>query len=239
MYVCYERIIQAIVILIVSVSMSSFYLNVSFSVINNQIQILPPESKPYGLTYKEHIIDDWKRILSIPADQNPMEDKTGQRCTVGQDLTNSSVFHLSGIGGGAAEIICRIPAGLGLFINIISVEASQAESPGSTIEDLHKIAKNDQDHVTSTYLKINDQEVTDLQKYRFHTDTFDVIFPKNAVFGAQAGPSKAVADGYYVITSPLTPGNYTVVTKGSLICLEPDCLEPAYATEVKYHLIVK
>ena len=56
---------------------------------------------------------------------------------------------------GAAEIVCRIPAGLGLFINIISVEASQAESPGSTIENLHEIAKNDQDHVTSTYLKIN------------------------------------------------------------------------------------
>ena len=222
-----------------SISISSSYFNASFSLNNNQIEILPPNTKPYGLKYEEHIINDWKRILSIPANENPMEDKTGEKCTVGQDLVNSSIFHLSGIGGGAAEIVCRIPAGLGLFINIISVEASQAESPGSTIENLHEIAKNDQDHVTSTYLKINDQEVNDLQKYRFHTEAFDVMFPKNAVFGAKAGPSKAVADGYYVITSPLAPGNYTVITKGSLVCLEPDCLEPAYATEVKYNLIVK
>jgi hypothetical protein len=215
------------------------YTTTSFSQSGNTVDIFPPDSKPYGKSYEEHIIDDWKRILSIPADVNPMEDKTGERCTYGQELTNSSLFHLSGIGGGAAEIVCKIPAGLGLFINIISVEASEAESPGSTIEDLHAIAKNDQDHVTTTYLKIDDNEFKDLKNYRFHTDVFDVIFPENAVFGAAPGPSKAVADGYYVITSPLSPGNYTIVTKGSLVCLEPDCLEPAYATEVKYNVIVE
>lgn len=235
----YSIMIYGYLFSLIFILLGQSHVTPSFSQNGTSVGILSPESKPYGLSYEDHIIEDWKRILAIPADQNPMEDKTGERCTYGQDLKNSSVFHLSGIGGGAAEIVCKIPAGLGLFINIISVEASEAESPNSTVEDLHAIAKNDQDHVTSTYLKINDDEFNDLKKYRFHTDVFNVVFPDNAVFGANAGPSKAVADGYYVITSPLATGNYSIVTKGSLVCLEPDCLEPAYATEVKYNIIVE
>ena len=166
-------------------------------------------------------------------------DKTGVRCSHRTDLTNSSVFHLSGISGGTAEIECNIPAGLGLFINIISVEASQAELPNSTVKDLDSIAKNDQDNVTSTYLKIDDKEFKDLKDYRFHTSAFDVTFPIKAVFGARPGPSKVVADGYYVITSPLAPGNYSIITKGSLANKEPKGMDSVYATEVKYNLIVK
>lgn len=233
------RIIHGCISFFICTLITLSYISLSFGQNGNIVDIFPPDSKPFGLSYEDHIINQWKFLLSTPADQNPMEDKTGERCTYGQDLSNSSVFHLSGNAGGTSEITCKIPAGLGLVINIISVEASEAESPNSTIEDLHAIAKNDQEHVTSTYLKINDQDFKDLKKYRFHTDVFDVIFPENAIFGASAGPSKAVADGYYVITKPLTPGNYTIVVKGSLVCLEPDCLEPAFATEMKYNLIVE
>jgi hypothetical protein len=135
---------------------------------------------------------------------------------------------------------CKIPAGLGVFIPIMTVEASKAESPKSTVAELHQIAKNDQDHVTSLYLKINNKEFTEdeLRKFRTHTSEFDVAFPKNAIFGAAAGPSVAVADGYYVITPPLNSGNYTINYKGSLTCLGPDCLEPNFVAEGTLNLIV-
>ena len=125
---------------------------------SNQTNLLPKESAPYGASYEEHIKNYWKLMLSLPIDQNPMEDTTGVKCTNGQDLSNASVFYFSGGFGGLAERTCKIPAGLGVFIPIITVEASLAESPKSTIQDLHQIAKNDQDHVTSLYLKINDKE---------------------------------------------------------------------------------
>ena len=89
------------------------------------------------------------------------------------------------------------------------------------------------------YLKIDDKEFKDLKNYRFHTSAFDVTFPNKAVFGARSGPSKVVADGYYVITSPLAPGNYSIITKGSLVNKEPKGMDSIYATEVKYNLIVK
>lgn len=81
----------------------------------------------------------------------------------------------------------------------------------------------------------------DLKKYRFHTEAFDVMFPNNGLFGINIGrPSKAVADGYYVITKPLSPGEYTIQTKAAVTyCLEPECLASNWASDVTYHLIVK
>ena len=59
------------------------------------------------------------------------------------------------------------------------------------------------------------------------------------VFGATEGISKAVADGYYVITEPLENGNYTILSNSSLICPEMDCIQPNFAQDIKDRLIVK
>jgi hypothetical protein len=223
------------------VLLSSSYLGISNAQTTSSVDIFPVDSKPYGLSYKEHVKNYWKLMLSIPVEQNPMEDKTGEKCTFGQESSNSSLFFLAGSTGGLSTITCKIKPGLGVFIPIITVEASQAEVPKATIDELHKIAKDDQDGVTSLYLKINDTEFSEqeLRKYRTHTDAFDVTFPDRALFGASPGPSVAVADGYYVITEPLSPGNYVIDIKGSLACLNPDCLEPTYTGEIRYNLIVQ
>jgi len=209
----------------------------------SSVNIFPPESKPYGLSYEQHIKDFWKWIISIPQDENPWGDQTGENCAIGQLETNSStLFYLSGNGGGKSERTCTLSAGKSLFIPVSPMEKiSDKEAPNRSIEELHKIAKKDQDGVTSLYLKINDKEFTrqDLSKYRIPTEEFEVTFPKNAIFGATEGISKAVADGYYVITQPLEKGNYTILYKSSLICPEIDCIQPNFAQDIKYNLIVE
>ena len=136
----------------------------------------------------------------MPRDINPYEDKTGEKCNNGQANSNSSVFYLSGNGGQKDERTCHVPSGKGVLIPVMVVEVSDKEIPNRPIEDLHKIAKKDQDSVTSLYLKIDDKEykIENLTKYRTPTDVFEVVFPKNAIFGASEGISKAVADGYYI-----------------------------------------
>ena len=92
------------------------------------------------------------------------------------------------------------------------------------------------------YLKIGDKEYNyaDLRKYRTHTDVFEVAFPDNGIFGViEGGVSKAVADGFYIITEPLAKGTYTVHFKSSLICSDPDCAEPNFAQDIKYNIIAK
>ncbi len=208
--------------------------------IKNPVEFFPLSDKPFGLSYEDHVKNYWKLFLPIPVDKNPFEDKTGEKCTYAQNASKS-VFYLIGNSGGKTIKTCKIPAGLGLLIPIIVVEASQAETPGATIEDLNRIAKNDQDHVTSLSLRINGTEYKyeDLLKYRTHTKDFDVIFPDNAEFGAAPGPSKVVADGYYIITKPLAPGNYDIEFSGSIACIGADCIEPSFITQNIYKLVVE
>ena len=207
----------------------------------NSVNIFPPDSKPYGLSYEEHLKNFWKWVISFPIDKSPWKDQTGANCDNGQSKTNSSVFYLSGNGGGTSARTCKVPAGKGLFIPVSPSEVSDKEAPNASVEYLQKLAKKDQDSVTSLYLKINDKEYSrqDLSKYRIHPDVFDVTFPKNAIFGASEGISKAAADGYYVITEPLAKGTYTIQYKSSLICPGTDCLEPNFAMDIKYTIIAE
>jgi hypothetical protein len=206
---------------------------------SNSVNIFPPGGKPYGLTYEEHIKNYWKWLLSMPANEGPTDDPTGLRCSSGQLNTNSSVFYLSGNGGGYSDRTCKVPSGKGLLIPVMVVEWSDKEVPNASVEELHESAKKDQDSVNSLYLKIGDKEYQyeDLLKYRTHTADFDVIFPDNGLFGViKGGPSKVVADGFYIITEPLTEGSYPIHFKSSLICLDPDCAEPNFATDIKYNV---
>ncbi len=206
---------------------------------SDSVNIFPPGSKPYGLTYEEHIKNFWTWILSIPADENPTDDPTGEKCATGQLNTNSSVFYLSGNGGGFSDRTCKVLSGKGLLIPVMIVEWSDKEVPNASVEQLHESAKKDQDSVNSLYLKIGNKEYQyeDLLKYRTHTDVFDVVFPDNGMFGViEGGPSKVVADGFYIITEPLAKGSYPIHFKSSLICLDPDCAEPNFATDVKYNV---
>jgi hypothetical protein len=209
---------------------------------SNSVNIFPSGGKPYGLTYADHIKNYWKWLLSIPAKDNPSDDPTGAKCATGQSNTNSSVFYLAGHGGGKSNTVCEVPSGKGLLIPVMTVEWSDKESPGATIEELDKAAKKDQDSVNSLYLQIGDKEYQykDLLKYRTHTDDFEVVFPDNGLFGViEGGPSKVVADGFYIITEPLAKGSYPIHVKSSLICLDPDCVEPNFAADNTYNIIAK
>ena len=219
-----------------------FYSTLTPVTASNSSTIFPPDSQPYGLTYAEHAQNFWKWLLSIPANESPMDDNTGDKCLMGQSNSNSSVFYLSP-GEGKVERICTVPAGKGLLIPVMEVEMSDKEIPGASVEDLRDAAKKDQDGVNSLYLKIDNEEYTydDLLKYRTQpTEPFQVIFPDNGIFGvAEGGPSQVVADGFYILTEPLTAGNHTVHYRSSLSCPDVGCVEPAFAQDVKYNIIVK
>ena len=209
---------------------------------STSVNIFPPGSKPYGLPYADHIKNFWKWTLGIPAKDNPINDPTGEKCATGQLNTNTSVFYLTFNNGGVSERTCEVPAGKGLFIPVMQVELSDKDTPGATIEELKLSAKTDQDSVNSLYLKIGDKEYNfeDLRKYRTDTDGFDVDYADNGIFGiVEGGPTKAVADGYYIMTEPLQKGNYTVHYKSSLSCLDPGCAEPNFAQDIKYNIIAE
>ena len=209
---------------------------------SKSVNIFPPGSKPYGLTFAEHQKNFWKWVLEIPANESPVNDRTGEKCANGQSNTNSSVFYLSMNIGGTSERTCKVPVGKGLLIPVMQVEWSDKEAPGASVEELHKSAKKDQDSVNSLYLKIGDKEY----KYKILSNieliqTFlrlsflimEFLELLKVVF------QKLLADGFYIITEPLTKGNYSVHFKSSLICLDPGCAEPNFAQDIKYNIIAE
>ena len=209
---------------------------------SSSIGIFPPDSEPYDLSYAEHAQSFWKWLLSIPASETPIDDTTGENCTVGQSNTNSSIFYLAE-GEGKVERTCTVPAGKGLLIPIMQVEISDKEIPGASVEELTSAAKNDQNSVNSLYLRVDDNEYTynDLLKYRLGEPTvFQATFPDNGIFGViEGGPSTVAADGFYILTEPLTEGNHTVNFRSSLLCTEVGCAEPAFAQDVLYNILAK
>ena len=209
---------------------------------SKSVNIFPPGSKPYGLTYVEHEKNFWKWSLGLPAKDSPVNDPTGEKCATGQSNVNSSVFYLSFNNGGISERTCKVPAGKGLVIPVMQVEWSDKEYPNSSVEELREAANKDQDSVNSLYLKIGDEEYKyeELIKYRTPTDAFEVVFPDNGIFGVvEGGISKVVADGFYIITEPVTKGDYSIHFKSSLICPDPDCAEPNFAQDIQYNIIAE
>src|SRR5918994_1045472 len=130
----------------------------------NSVKVFPPDAKPFGLSYEEHAKNYWKWLLSLPINEGPFQDRTGEKCANGQQNSNSSVFYLSGGGGGKHERECKVPAGKGVLIPVLHVELSDKEVPNASSEELSRLAKIDQDHVTSLVLEINGQKIFD-EKY--------------------------------------------------------------------------
>jgi len=206
----------------------------------NPVNILLPGGKPYGLTYAEHIKNFWKWNLAIPAKDNPINDPTGEKCATSQNAS-SPVFYLAFNNGGFSQRTCKVPAGKALLIPVMQVEISQKEFPKAlTDQDLSKAASTDQNSVNSLSLKIGDKvyNYQDLLKYRTHTDGFNLNFANNGIFGIlQGGPTRVVADGFYILTQQLPKGTYPIHFKSSLICTQPDCDTPNFAQDITYTII--
>jgi hypothetical protein len=40
----------------------------------NSVNVFPPATDPYGLTYDEHVKNFWKWLISLPKNMNPWDD---------------------------------------------------------------------------------------------------------------------------------------------------------------------
>ena len=66
-------------------------------------------------------------------------------------------------------------------------------------------------------VKVDGIEMKDLEQYRVQTDPFDLTIPKNNVFSAPPGQTKAVADGFYTFLKPFSPGKHDIEFRAVLL----------------------
>lgn len=204
----------------------TLFVTTCFAQSSNSVGIFPLNSKPFGLSYEDHIKNYWKFALSLPNDVNPWNDETGEMCRNGQESVNSSIFYLSPGGGGNFTRVCKIPSGSGIFIPVLVGEFSLSElGKDAKKEDLRAFAENDKDNMHVFTLDIDDNKLDteDLREYGIVTSLFNLTFPENNLFGAEPGPTLAAADGYYIITEPLEKGTYVIRTYGEMCTKDDGC----------------
>jgi len=188
---------------------------------------------PFGSSYEEHVKKFWKLFLSIPKTQNPLAVQG--LCTQGQP-TSQPIFYVPCNLGGNTTKNCKISPGRGILIPIICIVITEGELGNAPVNELQTVARKDQDSVHDMELEIkvdNNRIVLDhntLLNFRIITGDFHVNIPPNGIYG-NPGQQMAVADGYYVITKPLTAGDYKISFEGKMDCSGQKCFEQTFSTK--------
>jgi len=175
-----------------------------------------PDSKPFGLTYGEWGAEWWKWLNGIPSDRNPAADTTGVFCAENQNVS-VPVWYLAGTWGSKEHRSCTIPSGKSILLSPIEVLCTPAETPTlKTKEDMQNCAREDQDKVNFVKVTVDGTDISEIAKYRFQTPLFNLTLPENNVMGIPAGEINGVSEGYFVMLKPLSEGNHTIRSAGSV-----------------------
>jgi hypothetical protein len=157
----------------------------------------------------------WQWALSIPSSVNPLEDREGARCMVGQ---RGDLWLLAGtFTGGSADRTCAVPEGVELFFpvaNSVFIAINCDGSPtGESIEEARAAAAAGLEGTEIVAAELNGQPIAKVERVR--SRVFTVALPEDNVFDqfcndtTPAGIfSPAVDDGYYVKLKPLPAGQH-------------------------------
>ena len=194
------------------------------------------EDKPYGMTYGEWTAKWWQWIVSIPEMNHPSLDLTGEKCAIGQE---GPVWFLTNTFGGKAERTCTIPAGKAILIPIINGECDYLTTENAKTEaDLLRCASEGNENGIMEFT-IDGIRLKNLENYRVQSPVFNITIIEDNAFGASSGPTRAIADGFWVFLNPLSVGQHDIHFKGSVVDPSDVLGFKSYSTDVIYHLIVK
>jgi hypothetical protein len=201
-----------------------------------QSNIYPIDSKPYGKSYGEWSATWWQWAVSTPTDTNPLKDNTGLNCAQGQ---SGPIWFLAGTFGGAAERTCIIPEGKAIMFPVYDGECSFVEYPQYKSEsELSSCAKDQINKVTNLAASIDGTSIQNLKAYRVQSPMFDLVLPSKNVFGLSSGPTKSVADGFWIILQPLSSGKHEINFSGSAVDFTSSGVQN-FATSATYHLTIQ
>ena len=125
-----------------------------------------------------------------------------------------------------------MPYGKALLFPIINFTTSSAENHLLRSEqDMITEARKDIDDIVHKEASIDDIALTDIERYRFASNVFDIDYPQENVFHASPGPTKGVSDGYWLFLRPPPRGLHKIHTIGA-------CSMGSTRVEVTYHITV-
>lgn len=203
--------------------------------------VLPPQSRPYGLSYGEWSVRWWQWAYGLPVSGHPLFDETGADCAAGQ---SGPVWFLGGVfnvSGTAIRDQCVVPAGKALYFPIINVEWDNICPPADpplSVDELAAMSAWFMSLATGLECDVDGQPVQNVAAYRFTGDPFAVQMPAGNIFEFFGCSTPAgsyyplVPEGYFVMLAPLAPGPHTIHFRGTIG-------DPVnFTLETTYHLNV-
>lgn len=190
--------------------------------------VYPPTASPRGMTYGEWSALWWKQVFAIPADTNPLLQDGEVPCALG----SGKVVFLVGTFGGQVERSCSVPAGTSLLLPLVNAECSTVEGDGQTEAELRQCAAAIADEIDSVNASVNGEPIDGLkERFRFVSPLFTFTLPEGNILSLPAGSSPAVADGYWVMLTPLPPGTHTISFGGTASAF-------SFSTQATYEITV-
>lgn len=174
------------------------------------ISIVPMWSSPASAqqpTPEERLQHEWWQwVMAIPSSDNPVYDKTGNRCGIGQ---RGDVWFLAGSTGGKITRSCTVPAGVSLLVPVVNnfcfPDAAYTDSActDDTIAFIDSFASG----TISLEVDGSPRATTRVSD----TSDFSFAVGYNGFGGVKPGVYRAtVADGHWGLVGPLDPGPHTV-----------------------------
>jgi hypothetical protein len=213
---------------------------------NSNPGVFPIQSRPHGLTYGQWSARWWQFALQQTTLNICAPDKPGSRVTF--------------LAGGSVLPSCTVPAGMAIMFPVFNVEWSVAEAQaqqmmtpgqsclipgppnGTSDADLLACATAQANHAldvgvgASLEADVDGVTLQNLPNYRAVSPPFDFTAAVGNPFGVPAGPSHAVADGFWIILTPLSPGMHTVHFAATVPFPE---INFTFQTDTTYHLMVQ
>jgi hypothetical protein len=204
----------------------------------------PPNSNPYGLSYGEWSARWWQWLLQIPAATNPNLDPTGAHCAEGQSGQVWFLAGTFGTLPSPIVRDCTVPAGKSLLLSPLNQADGagliDCEGPApfdvpcadftfngkKGLAALREEAKVSQDNPALLQVSLDGVPLSDLTAYRAQSPVFSYSMTTGNVISflltvsGLPGPeapgtyTPAVADGYWVMFTPLPPGKHTIHFEG-------------------------
>ena len=217
---------------------------------NENPQVLPPHSRPFGHSYGEWAAAWWQWALGVPVPQNPVLDATGQYAAVDQ---SGKVWFLAGnFVPGTYTRKVTVPTGIALFCPIAnqawvsyptdppwdqpySDTSTTPPTPWPSFEDYIRttLLAPPIDTAKNLSCQVDGREIHGLADYRHQSPSFMVELPADNLFGIDPGLyGPSADDGIYFMLTPMSAGRH-------VIHFTMSNADGSFALDVTYHLEVE
>jgi hypothetical protein len=188
---------------------------------NSNPGIVPPNAHAYGQTYGEWAASFTRWAFTIPVDRHPLFDN-GPFAPV----ESGHVWFLGGSFSSATlHRTVEVPTGKALFFPLTTYAAFLDPVPGGsvtpgfdgkTVDEIRASAKAVIDSATNLSATIDGVAVNNLGTYRVQSPVFNVPVKVGSVLDGFSPVAPVgshitmVADGYFLLVKPLSPGPHTL-----------------------------